>query len=93
MFQFTSFSITSFFTAIIALSVALIAYPRRKLPGGKPILAFMIAVMFWASFEAFDYAVTSLNAKILMAKLEYIGELSTPVFYLLMVLEYNHMQA
>ena len=88
-FHITPYAIASATAAIIALTVAIVAYSRRAVPGGTALMAFMLATAVWAGFTAIEYAAIGIPAKVFWAKLEYIGVLTTPVFYLLLALSYN----
>ncbi|OHX20136.1 histidine kinase N-terminal 7TM domain-containing protein [Chromobacterium sphagni] len=51
----------------------------------------MAAVAFWAGGAMCELSATSLAAKIFWSKVEYIGTLGTPVLFLLLALDYNHI--
>ncbi len=87
-FYLTPYSIASGLSTLLALFVFIIAYPRRNLPGGKPLMGLMTAVMIWSGGAFIEYGATDLSSNIFWAKIQYIGVLSTPLFYLALVLEY-----
>lgn len=87
----TPYAVMSAGTAVVALLVAFFAWRRRHAPGGKSLTALMLAVAFWSAGTAFEYVTVSTAGKLFWSKVEYIGVLSCPVFYLLFALEYNRL--
>lgn len=87
----TPYSITCTATAIIAAFIAWIAWQRREIPGGKPLALLMIAVAEWSLGAAIELSVVGIPAKVFWSKVEYLGTVSAPVFFLLLALEYNRL--
>ena len=49
----------------------------------------MLAAASWSAFTALEYAAVGIPGKVFWAKLEYLGVVSAPVFFLLLALEYH----
>ncbi len=90
-FIFTSYAALSALASILAFLVAAIAWRRRAIPGGKSLTALMLACGVWSFFTALEYAAVGIPAKVFWAKLEYLGVVTAPVFFLLLALEYNRI--
>jgi diguanylate cyclase (GGDEF)-like protein/PAS domain S-box-containing protein len=88
-FQFTVYVYISFGAAILSLIPAIVGYARRHVPGSLALAHLMTAVFLWTFFAALEYGTVSVSGKILFSQLEYIGTLSTPIFFLFFALEYN----
>jgi diguanylate cyclase (GGDEF)-like protein/PAS domain S-box-containing protein len=89
----TPYAIISICTTGIATLVAGLAWRRRNTPGGTSLAWLMLAVAWWSATLAVEYTTIGIPGKVFWAKLEYIGTLSCPVFFLLLALEYNQLQA
>ena len=88
-FELTPYAIASACTAAVAAVVALLAWRRRRVAGGAWLALLMTAVAMWAGAYVFEYAAVGLPAKLLWAKLEFVGGATAPVFFLLLALQYN----
>ena len=89
-FDFTPYVTLSAFSALLAVGVALAALLfRRKVPGSRALALLMLSVAEWSAFAAVEYAAVGIPAKLFWVKVEYLGVLSAPVFFLLFALEYN----
>lgn len=88
-FVVTPYAIASAVAAVVALIVAVVAYPRRASPGGRSLTALMLSATIWSAFTALEYAAVGIPGKVFWAKLEYLGVVSAPVFFLLLALEYH----
>ena len=88
-FQITPYAIATWVGAGLAVLVVFIAYPRRAQIGGTPLTALMLAATVWCLFTGLEYAAVGVPAKVFWAKLEYLGLLSTPVFFLALAIEYH----
>lgn len=61
------------FNAILAFLVGLMAWIRRRMPGGVPLIILMASVCIWSLFYAFELLQTSIQAKFFFVWFEYIG--------------------
>ncbi len=91
-FHLTFFAIISAVTALIAVAVAVAAWPRRAVPGAIPLIWLMVASFEWSLGAALEYAAVGVHAKVFWSKVEYVGTLSAPVFFLLFAMQYNRLE-
>jgi PAS domain S-box-containing protein len=87
-FQFNPYSIPSILSAIIAFTVAFIAWKRRSVPGAISLALMLLSAGVWALAYAVELSVTNLQAQIFWSKVEYLGIVNIPVLYLVFALEY-----
>lgn len=87
----TPYVLVSALAAVVAVIVAVVAWQRRAAPGGRPLVWLMVAVAIWSAGAALEYATVGIPGKIFWAKVQYLGVLSCPVFFLLLAVEYNHL--
>lgn len=78
-------------TAITATIVAILAWDRRKVPGGLPLALAMIAVTEWSLGSAAEILAVDLSDKIFWSKVCYPGTVSTSVLFLILAVQYNHL--
>jgi diguanylate cyclase (GGDEF)-like protein len=78
-------------TAIIAVTVAILAWDRRKVPGGLPLALAMFAVAEWSLTAGVEILASSVEAKITWSKICYLGTVSTSVLFLILAVQYNHL--
>jgi diguanylate cyclase (GGDEF)-like protein len=75
-------------SAIASLTVGWQAWQRRKAPGSLPLAFFMAAVIEWTVALACEYVSDPLPAKIVFAKIEYLGAVASPVLLFWFALEF-----
>jgi len=85
----TPYVILSAVAALVAVIVAVIAWRRGAVPGGRPLAGVMIAVSFWSAGAALEYAAVEIPNKVFWAKIQYFGVVAVPVLYLLLSIEYS----
>ena len=76
-------------TSVLSLSTALIAWPKRHLPGGFYFFLMMLAVTEYALVAALESAAIEQWAKIFWSKWEYLGSNMTVVLFLFFVVDYT----
>jgi diguanylate cyclase (GGDEF)-like protein/PAS domain S-box-containing protein len=91
-FVVTPYAILTAISACLAMIVAAIAWPRRSVSGGTSLALLMMAIAEWSLGAAIEYATISTTGKIFWSKIEYIGTLSSPVFFLFFALERNRLE-
>jgi len=74
---------------IVDLFIALIAWRKRRFPGGLTLFFLMLAVSVWSLFVILELYADTLPSKILCSQFAYIGSLSCPVLFLLLALAYT----
>lgn len=90
--QFNPYAIPCLISAVVAFIVAIIAWRRRGVPGAISLALMLASAGFWALAYTAEISVTSLQSQILWSKIEYLGIVNIPVFYLVFSLEYAHQQ-
>jgi diguanylate cyclase (GGDEF)-like protein/PAS domain S-box-containing protein len=92
-FEITSYAVISAIGAFMAGLVAVIAFQRISIPGGRSLTALMLAAAIWAGGAALEHATLGIPGQVFWSKIEYIGTVNCPVLLLTFALEYNHMYA
>ena len=68
--------------AAIALVAAAVVWPRRLAPGGTPLVPMLLATALWALCDAIELHVATVESKLLVAQIQYIGVVATaPCFF------------
>jgi PAS domain S-box-containing protein len=80
-----------FASAGLSLWAAVIARTRRSVPGGSAFSWLMVAVALWSFTSAMHTLVTDREARILIAKFQYLGVAPIGVLWLLFASEYSRM--
>jgi signal transduction histidine kinase/CheY-like chemotaxis protein/PAS domain-containing protein len=75
--------------AFISLMVTIIAVIRGRNRLVFPLAWLMVAVTWWCFCGIFESAAIHQDTKVFWSKLEYIGNVSVPVFFLLFALRFN----
>lgn len=75
--------------AIVAWATLNVWRLRRAL-GGRVLFAMMTAVLVWTIATAAEAAVSDLSTKIILSKIEYLGEVSVAPLLLIFSLIYTH---
>jgi PAS domain S-box-containing protein len=73
---------------LISLIVASVVAQRRRVAGSLPLLGMLLAAGFWCFVYSFELANADQASQVLLAKIEYIGIVCVPTFFLLFALEY-----
>ncbi|MCE5208679.1 MAG: diguanylate cyclase [Chloroflexi bacterium] len=74
---------------IVDLFIALIAWRKRRFPGGLALFFLMLAASEWSLFVILELYADTLPSKILCSQFAYIGSQSCPVLFLLLALAYT----
>ncbi len=75
----------------MAIFVAVTAWQRQDVSGGKSLTALAVAAAIWSGGAALEYATVGIPGQIFWSKIEYFGTVSCPVLLLTFALEYNHL--
>jgi signal transduction histidine kinase len=86
---FTIYSVFFVATSLVSFFVAFIAFQRKTAIAAKELAWLMIAAGTGAFCVIFETVAAIPAEKLIWAKLEYLGGVSTPVFYLIFVLRYT----
>ncbi len=76
--------------AILAVTLAVHATHRRKVPGAVPFGWLMLAMFIWTAGYFFELASVELAAKLFWAKFEYLGILLIPPAWLALTLQFTN---
>jgi len=87
--QVDYYVLTLFFGALIAGTVAMVAWRRTVTSMGWSLVVLMAAVFVWSLSAAFEAAASATATKILLSKIEYLGIASTPVLMFLFALKFS----
>ena len=87
--QYNTYTIPLLIAAAVSSAVALYAWRRRHAPAAAPLTAAMMTVVFWAMAYALELASIDLAAKILWAKVQYLGIVCVAVSWLVFALAYS----
>ena len=80
-----------FASAGLSIWAAVIARTRRRVPGSSAFSWMMLAVALWSLSSAMHILVADRDARILIAKLQYVGVAPIGVLWLLFASEYSRM--
>ncbi len=76
------FSLVYGTAAVIALVAAAVVWPRRTSPGGTPLVPMLLATALWALCDAIELQLPTVEGKLLIAQLQYVGIVATaPCFF------------
>lgn len=89
IFKFDLISLFAILAAIICLPLSWSIWQRKYAPGARPLLGISAAVFVWLVGTGLELAAVDIPNKLLFAKIQYIGIVALPVFWLLFILEYE----
>ncbi len=87
----TPYAIALFIAAVISAAAAVAAWRRRDAPGGRPLALLMVAVAEWSLAVALEAVAVGVPHKVFWSVVQYIGVVSSPVFLLMLALEYAQL--
>ena len=73
----------------ISLAAMIVSWQRRRTAGGMSLFLLMAAASVWIFFGMLEVSATTVEAKILLSRLEYIGGVNTPVLFLVFAAVYG----
>ena len=91
LLQVTFYAALYVTTAIIAITVGILAWDRRKVPGGLCLALAMLSVAIWALGSAAEILATDIPAKISWSKVCYLGTVNAAPLFLILAIQYNHL--
>ncbi|MGE4434214.1 MAG: histidine kinase N-terminal 7TM domain-containing protein [Bacteroidales bacterium] len=82
---------TEFFlaTTLVSFFVAFLAWQRKSVKGAKELTLLMVGTGIWTFGVMFETAATTIQGKAIWSGIEYIGAISSPVLYLIFVLQFT----
>ena len=87
--QVSTYVLSLFSGALIAGTVAVVAWRRTVTSVGRSLALLMAAVFEWSLAAAFEAAVPMTDAKILLSKIEYLGIAATPLLLFLFAYKFS----
>jgi len=88
-FLLTPYAVAQFIAAALSAIVAVLAWRRRRIPGGGALTLMMCAVVIWTLMSAFESGSVGLRWKLLFSQLAYAGTVNVAPLFLLFVLRYR----
>jgi diguanylate cyclase (GGDEF)-like protein/PAS domain S-box-containing protein len=77
-------------TAFISLLVGALVLSRRNTPGGIPLAILIFSIAEWSIASGLEAAVVGVANKLFWSKVEYLGVVVAPTFFLIFTLEFTH---
>ncbi len=87
--SYTSWTVPVLLAAVIAATLALLAWQRRTALGTVHLATIMLGVFWWLLMQALEVSAVTLPAKLLAIKLQYISISILPTLWLVFCLEYT----
>ena len=78
-----------FFAGILSTLLGILIWKRKHISGSYALALTIFSVMIWTLAGAFEGSALSEPTKILLSKIQYIGIVNLPPFFLLFVLIYT----
>lgn len=88
-YMITIYTVFFLATTLISFFVAFLAWQRKSVKGAKELTLLMVGTGIWTFWVMFETAATTIQGKAFWSGLEYIGSISSPVFYLIFVLQFT----
>jgi len=89
IFQYSPFFLPLFFSAVVTGILAYIGVRNRTSPVAGPFAFLMAAVTLWTAAYAVQLIAADLPTTLLLTTIEYVGIVTVPVAWLLVVLGYT----
>jgi PAS domain S-box-containing protein len=87
--QYTPYLFPLGIATVVSVVLALVAWRRRPAPGATAFVLLMLAVAEWSLAYALRLACADLEAKLLWAKVRYLGIVIVPATWLAFALQYT----
>ncbi len=88
-FQYTSYALLPLASAAVLAALSFFAFRRRATPGATPFALLMLAGCQWKLAYALEMGAADLPAKVLWAKVGYLGLAALPLAWLAFALNYT----
>jgi diguanylate cyclase (GGDEF)-like protein/PAS domain S-box-containing protein len=89
--DYTPYAAIFHITAVISVGIALLLSRRRSAPGTDALMLLMFAVAEWSFAAGMEAATVGIAQKILWAKIEYLGAVSSPTLFMVFTLEFRQL--
>lgn len=87
--QYAAYVLPVLLAAVVSAALAFYIWRYRTQPGAVALLVQMTALSLWSLGYALELTSTYLVAKVLWAKIEYIGIVGVPLAWLAFVIQYT----
>jgi PAS domain S-box-containing protein len=77
-----------YISAMISVVLALLLWPRRSVPGVKPLIVLLLAVAEWALGSAFQLGQPTLSGQLFISRLQYLGITLIPPAWLIFTMQF-----
>ncbi|MCG8588229.1 MAG: diguanylate cyclase [Proteobacteria bacterium] len=91
--HWTPYAVPALVATLLCLGTLPWVWRRRASPGGLAYVGLLICLTTWAGLEVVGAAVLAPEAKLLLARIQFLGVATTPVAFLIFALSYNGWQA
>ncbi|NCD42931.1 MAG: hypothetical protein EOL88_12680 [Bacteroidia bacterium] len=88
-YMITIYTVFFLATTLVSFFVAFLAWQRKSVKGAKELTLLMVGTGIWTFWVMFETAATTIQGKAFWSGVEYIGATSSPVFYLIFVLQFT----
>jgi PAS domain S-box-containing protein len=92
-YQITPYALLPLCTALISALLAYDTWRRRGDPASGPFIALTFLVAIWSFGSAFELSSTNVATALFWVRIEYIGIVSAPVAWLLMMLAFSERRS
>jgi PAS domain S-box-containing protein len=86
------YTLPLFIATGLALSVGLVVWRRRSMPGAWPLLALSLAASLWSFTYALELSTVGSPLALLWARVQYLGIMALPVAWVSFALQYTNRQ-
>ncbi len=87
--QISYYTVVLLGTASALFGLALFAFRKRSVPGGRELCAILFMVGWWCGCYAIELASAEISAELLLARLEYFAIATIPALWLMFVVSYT----
>lgn len=88
IYHYSSYSLTLLIATVISVSLAVFAWKKRDVPGGKYFCFLMLVISTWTFTGALEMAGSEPAVKIFWSKMGYIGSSCSAILLFLFILTY-----
>ncbi|MBI5303993.1 MAG: PAS domain-containing protein [Chloroflexi bacterium] len=89
--QLSAYVLLLFVSSGICGIVARIAWQRRTMPGGMPLVFLLLGAAIWSLSVALETLTPDIPGKVFWSKIEYLGVATEGTFYFLFAAQYTHL--
>jgi diguanylate cyclase (GGDEF)-like protein len=91
-FRFTTITVLYFLSGLVGAEVVRRLWPRRKGPGGWPLLGLLASASWWCFASALEAASVGISSKVFWSQASYVGVVTCSPLFLLFALRFADLQ-